>query len=143
MANDEQVELLQPDRYLESESHVPNATDQYGVVLTNGAANLSDGVQYATPLFREHRLGLEGDPEITQDEYYLTPGQREAGLEPEPGTSAVERGTTLPGEASAVTGFSNYAASGKDAGQRVPSNAPADEAPADEPAAEGEAEAQA
>jgi hypothetical protein len=79
-AAQDEVVSVQPDRYFESEDHVPDPTSQYGVVLTRGAINTNEVLDFATPMLRDHRIKLTGD-EPTQDEYFLTEGQREAAVD--------------------------------------------------------------
>jgi len=76
-------ESVQPERYVESEDYVPNPTDQYGQVLTHGNIDQSQSMEFATPLFRQMHTGTGEDGELTQDEYFLTPGQRAAALTPD------------------------------------------------------------
>jgi len=76
-------ESVQPERYVESEDHVPNPTDQYGQVLTHGNIDQTQSLEFATPLFRDLHGGSGEEGELTQDEYFLTPGQRAAALTPD------------------------------------------------------------
>lgn len=87
MADEESVAAeettVQPERYVEDESFVPDPTDQLGQVLTRGNVNPADSLEYATPMFRQERGGTAEDGGLTQDEYYLTPAQRAAALTPD------------------------------------------------------------
>lgn len=104
---------IQPERYVESDEHVPDPTDQYGVVITNGPSiSVSDGIDYATPLFREHRIAREGE-DPTQDEYFLTDAQRAAAATPEdaaPADEVAEPGEEAPAPAEEPAGAPEGAA---------------------------------
>jgi len=93
---EEQAEALQPNRYFEREDFVPNPTDQYGTVLTHGpGVDTTEGMDYGTPLFREHRAAVEGE-EPTDDEYYLTRAQRAAAESVEDEEAAEEEPVAEP-----------------------------------------------
>jgi hypothetical protein len=82
-ANEAQEPVLQPNRYVENEDFVPNPTDQYGQVLTHGpGVDATEGMGYASPLFRQHTASASGK-EPTDDEYYLTSAQRAAAVSEE------------------------------------------------------------
>jgi hypothetical protein len=70
-------ESVQPNRYVENESHVPNPTDQYGDVLTRGNVDTTRQMETATPIFRQHQAAASGE-EVSQDGYFLTAQQIEA-----------------------------------------------------------------
>jgi hypothetical protein len=86
MAEADTVDAIQPDRYVENEDFAPDPTAQYGVALTSGNVNPIDSLEYTTPLYREMR----GGSDMSDDEYFLTPGQRAAALTEEEAQAAAE-----------------------------------------------------
>ena len=86
MAEADTVDAIQPDRYVENEDFAPDPTAQYGVALTSGNVNPIDSLEYTTPLYREMR----GGSDMSDDEYFLTPGQRAAALTEEEAQAAAD-----------------------------------------------------